>query len=237
MHERPAEWLDTAEIRELLATPDKRTRKGRRDYAVLRVLLEGGLREGEVCRLHVSNLKLLQGRSVLHFESLKKRSGRTELRVVALSDETVDAIRRYLKVEFGTEAPALEQPLFRTLGERGPYERAPLTPKALDGIVARAVRLAGISKRITPHSLRHTCATALLRGGTDLATVKDTLGHAAISTTQRYLHSNLEQKFAAVDALATAWGCKSRFSYPSSGPIPDGDDGFDDRGGPADPRK
>ncbi len=74
MNERPTEFLEAAEVRRLLATPDRRTHQGRRDAAVLRILAEAGLREGELCSLLVESLKPVQGRDSLHFESLKKRS-------------------------------------------------------------------------------------------------------------------------------------------------------------------
>ena len=206
MNERPTEWLETPEIKTLLSTPDRRTLQGLRDVAVLLVLVEGGLREGEVCSLLVSNLQPLQGRPCLHFESLKKRSGRRVLRVVPLTPRTAGAILAYWRREYRTTAPDETFPMFRTLGQRGPYPKGPLSPKAVDGLVAKAVRRAGIEKRITPHSLRHSCATHLLRGGADLETVRDLLGHSSIATTARYLHASLDRNAAAVDAAASGWG-------------------------------
>lgn len=220
MNERPTEWLDLAEVRRLLDTPDRRTPKGRRDFAVLRLLAEAGLREAEVCGLRIANLKSIQGRECLHFASLKKRAGKAEMRVVPLSAGTVAAIKTYWKGEHGKAAPAQTEPMFRTLGERGPYEKGPLTPKALDGIVARAVRAARIEKRITPHSLRHSCATALLREGADLVTVQQILGHASVQTTARYLHSTLDRKAVAVEAVAAGWVREERFSAPTNATTP-----------------
>ena len=222
MNERPTEFLEAGDVKKLLGTPDRRTLQGKRDAAVLRLLCEGGLREGEVCALVVGDMKPFQDRWCVHFESLKKRSGRTVKRQVPLSEGTVKAIRVYWLHAYATETPAADAPMFRTLGARGPYEAGPLTPKALDGLVARAVRAAGIAKRITPHSLRHSCATALLRAGADLATVRDVLGHSSIATTARYLHSAFESKATAVDALAKGWGGKFLFSDPKDGPA-DGD--------------
>lgn len=206
MNERPTEFLEADEVRRLLGTPDRRTHQGRRDAAVLRVLAEAGLREGELCSLVVENLKLVQGRESVHFESLKQRSGRRVLRVVPLTPEAVAEIRRYWLAEYRTTTPSPQLPMFRTLGERGPYEKGPITAKAVDGIVSRAARLAVITKRITPHSLRHTCATALLRAGADLETVRVILGHASIATTARYLHSTVERSAEALVNAAKAWG-------------------------------
>ena len=95
--------------------------------------------------------------------------------------------------------------MFRTLGIHGPYPPAPLTAKALDGIVARATDQARIPKRITPHSLRHTCATSLLRTGADLETVRDVLGHSSIGATARYVHSTLERTAKAILQAARVW--------------------------------
>jgi len=205
MNERPTEFLEAGEVARLLATPDRRTHQGRRDAAVLRVLVEGGLREGELCGLLVDNLRELQGHDCLHFESLKKRSGRRVLRVVPLTAEAVADIHRYWLSEYRTNTPDGALPAFRTLGTRGPYDKAHLSAKAVDGIVSRACRLARITKRVTPHSLRHTCATALLRGGADLETVRGILGHASIATTARYLHSSVERSAEAVVNAARAW--------------------------------
>ncbi|WP_279324204.1 tyrosine-type recombinase/integrase [Anaeromyxobacter soli] len=217
MNERPTEFLDEAEVKRLLDVPDRRTLQGKRDAAVLSVLSHGGLREGELCALTVGDLKEYQGRTCLHFETLKKRTGKKLKRQVPLPDATEKAIRSYLAHAYGAESPSPDAPMFLTLGQRGPYRPGPLTPKAVDGLVARAVREAGITKRITPHSLRHTCATGLLRAGADLATVRDLLGHAAIATTARYLHSAFGRKVEAVDALAKEWGGKSSFSNPTDG--------------------
>lgn len=224
-NERPTQWMEEGEVQKLLAAPDRRTLQGKRDHAVLRVLAEGGLRESELCALRVADLTPFQGRMCLHFETLKRRSGKSLRRQVPLSDATVGAIRAYWMHEYGTASPPQEAPVFRTLGERGPYEKGPLKPWTVDGIVKRAVRAAGVAKRITPHSLRHTCATAMLRAGADLATVRDHLGHAHIATTARYLHSAFERKAAVVDALAEAWSKESANFKPSSGPA-----GGDSRG-------
>lgn len=220
MNERPTEWLEPSEVRRLLDSPDRRTPKGRRDFAVLRLLAEAGLREAEICGLRVASLKSIQGRECLHFASLKKRAGKAEMRVVPLSAGAVGAVKAYWRGEHGKATPPPTAPMFRTLGERGPYKKGPLTPKALDGIVARAVRAAGITKRITPHSLRHTCATALLREGADLVTVQQILGHASVQTTARYLHSTLDRKAVAVEAVAAGWVREERFSAPTSATTP-----------------
>ena len=145
-------------------------------------------------------------RRLLGTPDRRTHQGRRVLRVVPLTPEAVAEIRRYWLAEYRTTTPSPQLPMFRTLGERGPYEKGPITAKAVDGIVSRAARLAVITKRITPHSLRHTCATALLRAGADLETVRVILGHASIATTARYLHSTVERSAEAVVNAAKAWG-------------------------------
>ncbi len=113
MNERPTEWLEADEVRRLLVTADRRTQQGRRDGAVLRILVEAGLREGELCSSLVGDLKVIQGRECLH--SRVQRSGRRVLRVVPLTVEAVAEVRRYWCAEYRTPTPRADLPAFRTL--------------------------------------------------------------------------------------------------------------------------
>ena len=103
-----------------------------------------GCAKASCARCSSRTSSLVQGCESLHFVSLKKRSGRRVLRVVPLTPEAVGEIRRYWSAEYRTNKPSSDAAMFRTLGERGPYEKGPITPKAIDGIVRRAAaQLAG----------------------------------------------------------------------------------------------
>jgi site-specific recombinase XerD len=92
-------------------------------------------------------------------------------------------------------------PVFNTLGKHGPYEETCLTPKAVDCLVKSLAKQALIRKRIHPHVIRHTFATALLDKGNDLRTVQGLMGHSHIRTTERYLHSTDDRKVEAIQSL------------------------------------
>jgi site-specific recombinase XerD len=99
-----------------------------------------------------------------------------------------------------TTQPAARS-LFFTLGERGTCEPVPLTHKAVDCLMRRVKKAALLTKRITPHTTRHTFATSLLDKGVDLRTVQELLGHGHIRTTEKYLPTSDEKKIDAVARL------------------------------------
>lgn len=134
-------------------------------------------------------------------------------RRVALNRDVMEAVLDYQKAleqRFTAEGAenAAEgsegKPLFFTLGEHGNYEVQPLTHKAVDCLLRRVKKVALITKRITPHTTRHTFATTLLDKGVDLKTVQELLGHSHIRTTEKYLHTSDEKKMDAVARLQFA---------------------------------
>lgn len=202
---RPSEFLTADEVKALLRVPDRRTLKGRRDYALLLLMLSSGLRKAEVCSLSVENLSTYRNQAVV---DVIGKGGKQ--RRVALTGEVMEAILDYQKsLKNALPRPATDEttepaarPLFMTLGERGRNtEPAPLTPKAVDCLMKRVKKAALLTKRITPHTTRHTFATSLLDKGVDLRTVQELLGHSHIRTTERYLHTSDEKKIDAVARL------------------------------------
>ncbi len=205
---RVSEFLTEDEIRAILRVPDRRTLKGKRDYALLLLMFSTGLRKAEVCNLRVADITTYRNQPVVDVMGKGEKHRR-----VALNKDVVEAILDYqkaLKQRFTAEGAedaeksGENKPLFFTLGEHGNCEVQPLTHKAVDCLLRRVKKIALITKRITPHTTRHTFATTLLDRGVDLKTVQELLGHSHIRTTEKYLHTSDEKKMDAVARLQFA---------------------------------
>ena len=199
---RPSEFLTADEVKALLRVPDRRTIKGRRDYALLLLMFSSGLRKAEVCSLAVANLSTYRNAAVI---DVIGKGGKQ--RRIPLTSDVMEAILDYqkaVKIAGPSPLPPTEptaRPLFFTLGERGNTKPVQLTPRAVDCMVKRVKKASLLTKRITPHTTRHSYATSLLDKGVDLRTVQELLGHAHIRTTEVYLHSSDEKKIDAVSRL------------------------------------
>ncbi len=154
----------------------------RRDRAVLELLYASGVRVAELAGLDVGDLDLREG----SVRVLGK--GRRE-RVVPLGQKAIDALRAYLGPRESGRGP-----VFRN-GRGGR-----LTVRSLHRIVRGRARAAGLAGRVTPHTLRHTFATHLLDAGADLRLIQELLGHARLTTTQRYTHVSAERLVRVYDA-------------------------------------
>ncbi len=178
--------LSPAEIEALLAPPPDQDPLAIRDWAILELLYATGVRISELIGLSLRDVDL-DGQLV-------RVSGKgSKVRIVPFGGAAREALRRYLDsarpVLVAAAPGAGAGRLF--LGRRG----EPLSRKGAWDIVQRRVRAAGIARRVTPHTLRHTFATHLLQGGADVAAVQEMLGHADVSTTQIYTH--LDRRYLA----------------------------------------
>ncbi len=162
--ERLPRYLSEEEMHRLFDA----ARRSPRDSAIVHVLGFAGLRVGELCHLLLEDLEF--ERNILHVRSGKGDKDRE----VVLEDRTRAAIDRYL-----TE---------RTLAGQSSPRLFPVGPVTVERIVRRAAQEAGIPRRVTPHMLRHTLATALLSRGCDIRYIQKLLGHASVATTQIYTH-------------------------------------------------
>lgn len=194
MKKKETEFLTEEEAQAILRVPDRRTLQGKRDYAILLLLLSTGLRKAEICNLKVGDLKTYRSQAVVDVIGKGKR-----FRRIPLKAETLLAIKDYLKADGNGVSP--DYPLFLTLGKHGRCEKQGLTAKAVDCLVKAVAKKALIRKRIHPHVLRHTFATTLLDKGNDLRTVQALMGHSHIRTTEAYLHSTDDRKVEAIQSL------------------------------------
>ena len=177
----------------LLAQVDRRTRHGRRDYALLAFLYNSGARVQEAIDLRVSALQLDRPYQVRLFGK-----GRKE-RICPLWPETT-ALLRALLVERAVNQDITAALFVNAHGQ-------PLTRYGVRHIVKRYAIAASKThpslarKRIHPHSLRHSCAVHLLQAGVELNLIRSWLGHVSLETTQRYAEIDLAQKRRALDAV------------------------------------
>jgi integrase/recombinase XerC len=183
--------LSVEEMARLLETPDRASPLGRRDQAILELFYASGLRLSELTGLDLDDLNLAS-RMVRVLGKGRKQ------RLVPITQTAADAIRQYLKDRdamirkgAGTRdraavrgRPRETHPLFVNYrGER-------LSPRSVHRLVQKYVALCSTRFGISPHALRHSFATHLLQGGADVRGIQELLGHAQLSTTQRYTHAN-----------------------------------------------
>jgi integrase/recombinase XerD len=186
-------YLEKAEIDAVLATPDRRRQLGQRDYALLLFLYNTGARADETAHLTRGALDL--GRPA----SVRILGKGPKIRLCPLWDHTAQILRELLGGRL--DGPA-ETPVF--LNVRGQW----LTRFGIHAVVERAVARAAKrmpalnTKRVSPHSVRHTTAVHLLRAGVDINTIRAWLGHVSLVTTNRYAEVDLEMKAKALAACA-----------------------------------
>ena len=174
-------FLHFDEIERLLAEIPLDTESGLRDRAIIELLFSGGLRVSELCSLNRDSINLERREFMVRGKGKKDRP-------IFIDKSTAECIEDYLNMRTDT-LPALflnnsaNQQIPSTSGD---FRR--LTPRSIERIVQTYTRLAGITKHVTPHTMRHSFATDLLMNGADIRSVQSLLGHANISTTQIYTH-------------------------------------------------
>ncbi|MCE9681428.1 site-specific tyrosine recombinase XerD [Halomonas alkalisoli] len=168
--------LEEAEVERLLAAPDLATDLGLRDRAMLEVLYGCGLRVSELVGLSVEAVNLRQG-------VVRVRGKGDKDRLVPLGEEAVHWLSRYLRTARGALMADVTRPaLFPGRGDGS------LTRQAFWHRIKAHARTAGITRPLSPHTLRHAFATHLLNHGANLRVVQLLLGHSDLSTTQIYTH-------------------------------------------------
>jgi integrase/recombinase XerC len=143
-----------------------------RDYAILQVFLQTGIRVSELCRLTLSDVDLVD-RAV----TIRQGKGMAD-RTIELEKKGLQALRNYLR----SRPQSLSDALFLN------YQAEPISERGVQKLLAKYVKLAGITKRISPHSLRHTFATYKAERGVSPYQLQQWLGHRNLNTTQIYVH-------------------------------------------------
>lgn len=178
--ERSLDLITKAELERLMSAPSGDDEKSLRDKAIMELLFSTGLRVSELCSLD-TDLDLTR-------DEFSIRGKGDKVRLVFLSQAAKDALRTYIKAR-----KDMEEALFVSTprgGKDGGKKAVPsrLTPRSIELIMKTYAAKAGITKKVTPHILRHSFATDLLSNGADIRAVQQLLGHASITTTQIYTH-------------------------------------------------
>ena len=178
--------LTLDDVDRLLATPRADRLLGLRDRAILELLYSSGLRVSELTGLDWEHLDADAGLVRVLGKGRKER-------VVPVGRPALRALEAYRRAGASAGWPAARGAVFRNV--RG----GRLTPRSVGRLVDRHVLASGTTTKATPHALRHTFATHLLGAGADLRAIQELLGHASLSTTQRYTHVDLRRLMEAYD--------------------------------------
>lgn len=187
-----AQYLEPEEIRQIIAQPDRSTFSGCRDHALLLFLYNTGARVSEALGVRAEHLSLITPAQVRLFGKGSKE------RLCPLWRDTAGALRRLL---LARNANPQDWLFCNRAGEPLTRDGAAYILKKHSTSAARTTP-ALRRRRTTPHVFRHSCAVALLQAGVDITVIRDYLGHASISTTSRYVSTNLQMKR---DALEHFW--------------------------------
>lgn len=184
---RMPKFLTVDEVDAIMKSASGSDWKPVRDRAILEMLYATGLRVSEVASLHLENIDFKEGIVRVIGKGSKER-------LTIMGSQAQLALEKYLSIRAKVlKRPAEASSLF--LNRKGTL----LTPRSLERLVSFYALKAGIMKRVTPHMFRHSFATHLLDGGADLRGIQELLGHASLSTTQKYTHVSLDRLMEVYD--------------------------------------
>lgn len=175
------DYLTSSQLQNVLSQIDRSTEQGRRDYAIAAVMITGGLRDVEISRANVEDLRSLGDNVVLYLQG-KGRDERQDFVIVPA--EVEKAIRASLADRKDING---KSPLFISLSNNSKGQR--ISTRSVSGTIKTALKRAGFSsERLTAHSLRHSAITLAVLGGNDIQSVQQFARHADVSTTMIYYH-------------------------------------------------
>lgn len=174
---RDLEFMEEDELERLMKAPVGNELKTFRDRAILELFFSTGLRLSELTNLNRDSLNINKS-------EFSVRGKGDKIRIVFLSDVAREALKKYLAARKDTD----EAMFVRDAKNPAKETNLRLTPRSVERMVQFYARKTGITKKVTPHQLRHSFATDLLRNGADIRSVQAMLGHSHITTTQIYTH-------------------------------------------------
>lgn len=175
---RQINFLDSSAMKEVMSAADSDGVGGQRDKAIVAVLYSSGLRVSELLDLKRNQVSLSSGEF-----SIRGKGGR--VRPGFMSEEALEALGEYLDSRADTNPYLFIRHYKNSQLDSG---KTPLSHRSVQRLTSRAAIRAGITAPVTPHKIRHSFATDLLRNGADLRSVQELLGHSSITTTQIYTH-------------------------------------------------
>lgn len=180
VNRKQVSFLDKDEIERLVETFSSKKLSGLRDKALVELLFSSGLRVSELVSLNRDNINTKRREFTVRGKGQKDRP-------VFISQRASDMIEEYLQKRADNLPPLFISYSKNVLSSNnGDFRR--LTPRSIQRMIEKHAKLAGITKKVSPHTLRHSFATSLLINGADIRSVQAMLGHSNISTTQVYTH-------------------------------------------------
>jgi len=173
--------LSIQEVDDILDAIDEKVPLAKRDLALLEILYSTGMRVSELCQMNLTNV-------IFDYEMIRVTGKGNKERLVPMGKCAIKKLNNYIQNDRSLLARKRETKGIVFLSRNG----RPLTRMSVYNILKKWTQAAGITKKVSPHTLRHSFATHLLEGGADLRAVQEMLGHVDISTTQIYTHLDKE---------------------------------------------
>lgn len=190
MPDRQVDFLEARDLDKFLEGPERVKQPEiimLRDRAILEMLFSTGMRVSELVSLNIEDINLDRDEF-----TIRGKGGKT--RVVFISNQARYWLKKYLKMRTDVyPAMFVRHDRAQKTSSNKDMDKVRLTPRSIQRLVERYAKLAGITKNVTPHTLRHSFATDLLMGGADIRSVQSMLGHSSITTTQIYTHITNKQ--------------------------------------------
>ncbi len=177
--------LSFNEMDELLNLPDDETPMGKRDGAILEFLYATGMRVSEICSLNINDVDMAR-------EIVKVKGKGKKERIIPFNKIACEKLKNYISIRYiflKRDKKGQGDPSALFLNFRG----GRLTERSVRRILDKYIEKLAIRRKVSPHTIRHSFATHLLNNGADLRTIQELLGHASLSSTQKYTHMGIDE--------------------------------------------